>query len=264
MAPAEHAVRLAARLDGAVALDLEVRATRDVADGLRELDLVGTLHGFAPWPGQDLMVHVPPGADAARWRRYTVRRRDAESGAVVLWVTTTTNGPGASWARAASRGSRVDAVGPRGKIALDATAARHLFVVDASGLAAACAMAEGARAGTSVAVVALLDAAHRPDDLAAIAPSPSSAGATASFVVVDPGDPVALDHALDDALDESRDGPDGVAPPDAAAYVFGELARTRAVAASLAARGVDAARVAAKPYWRADRANEDHGEPDRG
>jgi NADPH-dependent ferric siderophore reductase len=48
-----------------------------------------------------------------------------------------------------------------------------------------------------------------------------------------------------------------------AAYVFGELAFTRTVVAGLPARGIEASRIAAKPYWREDRANESNGEPPR-
>src|SRR3974377_256364 len=137
--PSEPARRVAARLDGAVALDLELTENVELAPALRALRLRGDLTGFAPWPGQDVMVSVPPGAATQRFRRYTLRRWDAAAGTVELGVTTGTGGPGGTWAGAAGPGALVDAVGPRGKIALDEDADEHLFVVDESALAAWCA-----------------------------------------------------------------------------------------------------------------------------
>jgi NADPH-dependent ferric siderophore reductase len=252
--PSEHTARVAARLQGVVALDLELHGADDVVEGVRELRLAGDLAGFAPWPGQDLMVSVPPGAATARFRRYTVRRWDPVAGTVELWVTTATDGPGARWAVTAATGDHVDAVGPRGKIALDPRAAAHLFVVDESGLAAACAMAEALDAPAAVHSVLALDHSNGavPHELA---PSVRD-GVSLSVSSVPADDPAALRGAIDRATSS-------IETSSAAGYVFGELGLTREAAKALASIGLDTERVAVKPYWRNDRANEANGEPDR-
>jgi NADPH-dependent ferric siderophore reductase len=253
--PSEHTARVAARLDGAVALDLAVQAATEVYPGILELRLAGELAGFAPWPGQDLMVSVPPGASAPRFRRYTVRRFDPGAGTVDLWVTTTTDGPGAAWAIGARPGDRVDAVGPRGKIAVRDDVRVHLFVVDDAGLAAKCAMAEAIAAPAEVLSFSVL--VPSPETLPGPEIEPRyNDGVRATIHVLDPADLGWVATVLEmstTSLDRAS----------VAAYVFGELALTRAVAAKLTSIGFDAALMAVKPYWREDRANEPNGEPDR-
>ena len=253
--PSEHTARVAARLEGVVVLDLELDGADDVIEGVRELRLSGDLTGFAPWPGQDLMVSVPPGAATARFRRYTVRRWDPVAGTVVLWVTTATDGPGAGWAMTVALGDRVDAVGPRGKIALDPTAATHVFVIDESGLAAACAMAEAVVGPAAVHTVVALE--HSGVAVPSELEPRVHDGVTLASHAVRTSDRAGLRAAI--GLVASS-----VDAATSAAYVFGELALTREVVATLPSLGLDEARVAVKPYWRNDRANEANGEPDRG
>jgi NADPH-dependent ferric siderophore reductase len=251
--PSERATTIAGRLEGAVALDLAVVETYEVTAEIRELTLEGDLSGFSPRPGQDVMISVPPGDDAARWRRYTVRRIDPTSSTVDLWVTIDTDGPGATWARSAEVGERVEAVGPRGKIALDASAAIHLFVVDPSGVAAMCAMAEGLKAPALVATVALMPPVSGFEATAAIAPTCAD-GVVLRHHVLQNDNEAWIDNVLDATIKNFEDTP-------VAAYVFGELDLTRDVVAGLPDRGIDPARIASKPYWRKDRANESNGEP---
>jgi NADPH-dependent ferric siderophore reductase len=252
--PSEHTARVAARLEGVVELDLELTGADDVVDGVRELRLRGELTGFAPWPGQDLMVSLPPGAANARFRRYTVRRWTPEAGDVVLWVTTATDGPGARWATTAALGDRVDAVGPRGKIALDPTASAHVFVIDESGLAAACAMAEALRGPTAVHVLVAF-AHHDKAVPRGIEPRVAS-GVTLDARALATGDAAGVRSALEQVASSLE-------LATTAAYVFGELALTRGAPGVLASLGVDDAKIAVKAYWRNDRANEANGEPDR-
>jgi NADPH-dependent ferric siderophore reductase len=47
------------------------------------------------------------------------------------------------------------------------------------------------------------------------------------------------------------------------AYLAGELRVVAAMRDALVARGLDAAAIATKPYWRAGVANAAHGEPER-
>jgi len=253
--PSEHAARVASRLDGVVALDLEVVDADDLAPGLRELRLAGDLRGFDPRAGQDVMVSVPPRAPAPRFRRYTVRRWDRHAGTIDLWITTATDGPGAAWATSAVAGDRIEVVGPRGKIALDEDATTHLFVVDESGLAATCAMAEAVVAPGEVYAFSLLELPPLTE------PSPSiqsqcAPGVTLWDHLLDRGDLGWVRTVLEvtaTSLDMSR----------TAAYVFGELALTREIAGILTDVGLAPGRVAVKPYWRDGRANEANGEPDR-
>ena len=254
--PSEHATRLAERLDGVVALDLLVTGADDVAPGVLELRLSGDLAGFEPRPGQDVMVSVPPGDAAPRWRRYTVRRWDAEAGTVDLWVTTTTDGPGAAWALGATAGDRVDAVGPRGKIAVRDDTTAHVFVVDESGLAAACAMAESLVAPASVHTFSLLAPHPQWQPSEAIGPR-CARGVTLVPNVLDPDN-------LEWAVKAVSVFTTGVDHAQAAAYVFSELSLMRTMVGALVDAGFDEARLASKPYWRDGRANEANGEPDRG
>jgi NADPH-dependent ferric siderophore reductase len=257
MAPlSERATAIAARLEGAVALDLSVAETFEVAKGIRELTLEGDLASFSPWPGQDVMISVPPGDDAARWRRYTVRRIDPASSTIDLWVTVDTNGPGATWAGAAAAGDRVEAVGPRGKIALDAGAPTHLFVVDPSGIAAMCAMAEALVAPALVVTIVGMPQFSGFADTEAVAPLCADGVQLRHHVLQDDTGPAWLDQVLDAMIKPIEDTP-------IATYVFGELEMTRRVVAGLPDRGIDPSWIRSKPYWRNDKANESNGEPMR-
>jgi len=253
--PSERATTIAARLEGAVALDLAVVETYGVTKGILELTLEGDLAGFSPWPGQDLMVSVPRSDDTARWRRYTVRRIDPTSSTIDLWVTTDTDGPGATWASNAEVGDHVEAVGPRGKVTLDQGAATHLFVVDPSGVAAMCAMAEGVVEPALVATFALIPPVAGIELSTAIAPLCAEDVQLLPHVFMDDRMPMIL-SALNLTVTHLEEKP-------IAAYVFGELALTREIVADLADQGIDPARIASKPYWRKDRANESNGEPMR-
>jgi NADPH-dependent ferric siderophore reductase len=253
--PSERATTIASRLEGAVALDLAVVETYEVTKGILELTLEGDLTGFSPWPGQDVMVSVPPGYDAARWRRYTVRHIDAASSTIDVWVTTDTDGPGASWASNAEVGDRVEAVGPRGKITLDEGAATHLFVADSSGVSAMCAMAEGVVAPALVATFALMAPVSGIELSTAIAPLCAEGVPVLPHVFMDDRMPMIL-TALNVTITHLEAEPIAV-------YVFGELSLTREIVEDLVERGFDPARIVSKPYWRKGRANESNGEPMR-
>lgn len=235
-------------MDGVTALRLVVEAATDLGAHLRELRLGGDLEGFDPWPGQDVMVNVLDERGTPRWRRYTVRDHDRSQ--LTLWVATDTPGPGAAWARAARRGDRVEAVGPRGKLGVVDDADGHVFVVDLAGLAAAHAMIASLRAGAAVAVVP----AGLPEGLAPVGHD----GVTVRAVGLQwPGEAAGVRDAVTEALG-SLDGATRVA-----GYAFCERTLSLAAREALLAGGVGTERLAVKAFWRADRANEDHGEPSR-
>jgi NADPH-dependent ferric siderophore reductase len=90
----------------------------------------------------------------------------------------------------------------------------------------------------------------------AIAPDVAS-GVALHATTCDPHDADGLQAAIAEACGR-------IDLTSTSAYVFGELALTRRTATTLDGLGVDPRRVAVKPYWRGDRANEANGEPDRG
>jgi NADPH-dependent ferric siderophore reductase len=250
--PSAHAQSILDRLDDVVALDLEVTGASWIAPELRELVLHSDLSGFHPWAGQDLMLSVTDTSGRSRWRRYTVVGVTGDE--LTLWVTTSSRGPGAAWANVAQPGDRIEAVGPRGKIALNDAASHHVFVVDEAGLAAAHAMA-GAVVRGRVHVVApeLDDARLAPTARKGVELSSSrlpSASATSCDI-----------EALREELTRVV-GTNGVG--SIAGYAFGELHLTREIEGVFLELGLSPAQLAVKAYWRADRANEDRGEPDRG
>lgn len=260
--PSAHAGAVTSRLDGVVALDLTVVATAWVLPGLREVRAHGELAGFEPLPGQDVMVLVPTDATRSRWRRYTVRRVDAAAGTLDLWVTTTTNGPGARWARGAEPGSGFEAVGPRGKVLADPTAASHVFVVDTSGLAAMCAMAGAIEASTDATVTAMVLLDEDSDNGAARLPGVEAPGRHTLVRSKADVDATTFVELLRETLDSAVDA-GVVEPARTAAYAFAEFSLVRRAATMLTELGIEAPRIFAKPYWRAGEANQDNGEPDK-
>lgn len=255
--PSAHASAIVGRIDGTVALDLELTATATVTGNVRSLVWAGDLDGFSPVAGQDVMVSVPDG-ERSRWRRYSLRAVDPVAGLIELWVTDDGDGPGAAWARAARIGDRVEAVGPRGKIPVAPHATAHVFVVDASGLAAMCAMAESLPDGTALGAV-LLDEPASPQ----VVTPRVDRGVEWRAVQLSREGTIAADVArhLDAAAALVRAA--AIEPGAAAAYVFGELTLTRRAPEVLASCGIDPGAIFTKPYWRCDEANRDNGEPDK-
>ncbi len=246
--PGEGAA-LAARL-GVSRYDLEVAQVVELTPTLRRIVLgADGLDRFAHVPGQDIMLTVDPAPGAAVRRRYTIRGHDRDSGTVAVHIVVHGNGPGSRWAAAAAPGTRIEGIGPRGKITLAADVDWHLFVGDETFVPAAYAMLEAA---------------------------PSAARAVAVFVVGSSVD----ERPLTPAITAVVGGPTwvhrGTTPtvPDllavidlpvgtGQAYVGGEARLVRDVRRALLDRGLDDSRIAHKAYWRADGANARHGEPER-
>ncbi len=242
-------VTLATRL-GATAAVATVVARETLSSSLVEVTLaVDPRLGGAP--GSDVMVDVGRGRTLRR--RYSVRRVDPDASTITLWVGVDHEGPGVDWVRAVAPGDEVVAIGPRGKIALDATATWHLFCGDLSALAALSRMVEALAPGQRALVALEVD---EMDD--ARSPAPPE-GVGLRLVVSEragraPSDPEGLSRAL--ATLELPPGPGH-------AYLFGEFHVVRALRASLSDRGLDESAMSHKAYWRAGRANADHGEPDK-
>jgi NADPH-dependent ferric siderophore reductase len=245
---------LLARLGDAVAFELRLTERRALGASLVELRLDGAPASFQPQPGQDVMVAVPvEGGDGTFRRRYSIRSHETASGEVTMWIDVTAAGPGARWAAEAPLGSSIEAIGPRGKVLLDEMADWHLFLGDASFLAAAYAMAEAIEPPGQALFVFEVD--HEDD---AVTPTlPEGVGVTACFLERDGRaltDPTGLLTGLE-ALE--------LPPGDGHAYLGGEMKVINGTRAALLERGLAAEAISAKAYWRLGVANQAHGEPAR-
>ena len=87
------------------------------------------------------MLTVPAGQTTYR-RRYTIRSFDQAAPSLDIDVVLHGDGPAAAWAASVQPGGRIEAIGPRGKVTVDAGADWHLFAGDDSAVPASLAMAE--------------------------------------------------------------------------------------------------------------------------
>ena len=246
----EHSLELATRLD-ANAHVCEVISVRAISTSLSEVTLRGGATLLTGVPGNDVMVLVGESDEHVVRRRYSVRAVMPERDEFTLWVTTGHDGDGARWARDAVSGDLVDVIGPRGKIVLSPEASWHLFVGDVSSLSAFYRMAESVAAPSKV--IFVIEVAH--DDDALTTALPEGVGVTGVFVDRAgraPNDPAGVLSGL-----AALSLPEG----EGHAYLFGEFTAMRAAARALSERGLDAAHISSKAFWRAGRSNAAHGEP---
>ena len=150
------------RLPDASLLRLEVVETHLLTPSMRRIGFGSPdLAGFTHAPGQDLMFSVPADGGRTFRRRYTIRRSDPAALRLDVDVVLHGDGPGATWAAGVRPGDRVEAIGPRGKMPVDAGALWHLFTAEESALPATFAMVEALGAGTTAIVLLEVDG---PDD----------------------------------------------------------------------------------------------------
>lgn len=234
---------------------LEVVEAGPISPNLHRVVLTAPgLEGLRYTAGQDLMLRVPRSEGGVVNRRYTIRSFDAAAAAVTLDVSLHGAGPGTDWIRAARVGDRIDAIGPRGKIALRTEAEWHLFVADETGLPGVLAMLEALPSGSTAEALLEVDTAddqQQPDvggregvSLRWLHRSGRSA----------PGDSALLREAL-----AGVSLPSGVGQ----AYVAAEAGVVRTIRQDLAERGLAQEQIAAKAYWRRGLPNAEHGEPAR-
>ena len=248
---------------GALALSLVVAGGTDVGGALRRVRLTSdVLRTMEYKPGQDLMFSIPVAGGTVR-RRYTIRRLDRAAGAVDVDIVRHGDGPGARWARSPEWGSRIEAVGPRGGVTVDASARWHLFVGDESFAPAAFAMAEAVPADQERILVLEVDEAG--DCPREISGSAGETPADASEMTDDPtvwvyrhGRAPGKEGPLLDAVRTV-----GLPPGPGHVYLGGEAGMVSAAKAALVERGVPADAISAKAYWRLGSANAAHGEPNR-
>jgi NADPH-dependent ferric siderophore reductase len=229
-------------------LELEVVDAVDLGARMRRILLTGDgLDDFTYQAGQDLML-VLSGGERPLSRRYTIRSFDSRTRAFELNVVAHgVLGPGAEWAATTQPGDRVNGVGPRGKIYLDASADWHLFLGDETAAPGCLNMIEAV--APEVPAQAYLEVSSAEDELA------TSTSHQVEWLYR--GDTPATDSTrLVDAM-IAAELPDGRGH----LYIAGEVQVVNAVLRAALERGLDADQVSPKAYWGRTRANEDNGEP---
>jgi NADPH-dependent ferric siderophore reductase len=236
---------------------LQVVDIVDLAPSMRRLRVGpsdgSTLAGFSFEAGQDLMIDVGHEGERTIRRRYSIRRFAAAEQLLDLGVVLHGEGPAARWATNANPGTRLEAIGPRGKATLDPAATWHLFVGDETFVPAASSMIEALAPGCRA--VALLEVDSDADAEAFQADLSGGASSSVRFVVRE-GGPVGQAAGLLEAL-EGIDIPSSMRH----VYVAGEHHVVAAIRKALGARGFDGSEVSPKAYWRLGQPNAEHGEP---
>ena len=210
---------------------------------------LGDLHYKA---GQDLMLRVPQDGEHVVNRRYTIRQLETTTPAVTLDASLHGTGPGTGWIRSAQAGSRIDAIGPRGKISLRNDADWHLFVCDETGLPGALAMLEALGPASIATALFEVDSPADEQELATNQIETLDLHWLHRFDRSAPGDASLLLEAVADV-----DLPTGRGH----VYVAAESRVVRAVQQALIERGLDPDQISAKAYWRRGLPNTERGEP---
>lgn len=221
--------------------DVTVRAVTNLNARMRRVT-VGSddLAGFAPWPGQDVVLHLTTDDGAAVRRRYTVRNLDPAAHTFDLDFVRHGHGPGALWAENARPGDQVEIFGPRGKVPVS-DAGWQLLAGDDSALPAIAEIVEALPPGTTaIALVEVTDSADEQsvDSAATLELRWIHRGAAAA------GTSDALDRAVQQV---------GIPADGRHIYLFGESRVVRRLRDLVVARGVQPTEVSAKGYWNLGR-----------
>ncbi|HEV3370663.1 MAG TPA: siderophore-interacting protein [Acidimicrobiales bacterium] len=252
--PSLETSALLSRLGDVSLWDLEVTAVEAVSPSMRRIRCTAPGLGQLSYqPGQDLMLAVPGPGNGSFRRRYTIRSLDRAAASVDIDVVLHGDGPAAAWAASCQPGQRIEAIGPRGKVTVQAEADWHLFAGDDSAMPASLAMAESLPTPEDALVVLEVDGVADQQQVSATDGRPIGvhwvhrAGA-------DPASSAKLVAALNGLELPAGRGH---------AYLAGELRVVADMRRTLVERGLTAAQISAKPYWRAGVANAAHGEPER-
>lgn len=220
---------------------VSVLAVTNLNERMRRVTVGGdSLVDFAPWPGQDVVLHLTSAEGAGVRRRYTVRHHDRKAARFDLDFVRHGHGPGALWAENARPGDEFEIFGPRGKVAVSA-ARWQLLAGDDSALPAIAEIAEALPAGT--AVTALIEV-ESPDDEQSITADADLDLRWLYRVGAAPGTSELLDRALADVA---------FAPSDRHVYLFGESRTVRRLRDIASAAGLGAGEISAKGYWNLGR-----------
>ena len=250
---------LVARLGDVTQWDLEVLENRQLTPSMRRIRCTASgLADLSYLPGQDVMLTVPTAAGPTFRRRYTIRSFDPDVPAIDIDMVLHGDGPAAAWAASAQPGSRIEGIGPRGKVTVDPDADWHLFAGDDSALPASLAMAASVleRDGSDPEQALVILEVDGPADEQR-AETSDGRQVPVQWVHRAGGDPASGAQLV--AAVTAVPLPSGPGH----AYLAGELGVVAAMRQALLARGLEAGQISAKPYWRVGRANAAHGEPER-
>jgi NADPH-dependent ferric siderophore reductase len=236
-------------IPGVRPLELEVVEVSELGAHMRRIRLGGSaLQDFTYQPGQDVML-VLSGGERPLSRRYTIRGFDQASEALELNIVAHgVHGPGADWASQTQPGDRINGVGPRGKIFVDAEADWHLFLGDESAAPGSLHMLESLRDG--VPGRAVLEVPSNADELPTLASAHDVAWLYRGDV------PAIRSTMLVDAM-TAAELPAGRGH----VYIAGEVQIVSAVLRAALARGLAMEQLSPKAYWGRGKANENNGEP---
>ncbi len=248
---------LVGRPDGPLAdaslWDLELVESGPLGPGMRQLVFTAPGLETLQWqPGQDLMFRVPRTGGEVVNRRYTIRHHDPAGPSVTVDVSLHGRGPGTDWVKAAGIGSRIQAIGPRGKITLAPDSDWHVFVADETGLPGALAMIEALPPGSvALGCFEVDSSADEQQPTGEHRGSPDVRWLHRLGASV-PGESALLLDGLSVTQLPAGDGH---------AYVAAEAEVVRAIREALVQRGLPADQISAKAYWRRGLPNAEHGEP---
>lgn len=222
---------------------LRVVGVLDLTPRMRRVALAGDdLGDFAPWPGQDVVLHLRDDAGNGVRRRYTVRHA-TPTGFDVDFVLHG-HGPGSHWAEQVRVGDEIDVFGPRGKVA-PSDAAWQLFAGDESALPGIAEMVEALPARVDVtALIEVRDAAEEQ-------PVETAARLDVRWLHrrdAAPGTAEVLDAAVRDV---------GFPASDRHVFLFGESRTVRRLREIVRQRGLRFDEISAKGYWNLGRAMRD-------
>jgi NADPH-dependent ferric siderophore reductase len=160
-----------------------VETVTDLTPNLRQLTLRGGLDGFRPLggdhfaylmvPSERMVGRFPPGFsigdigslppdDRPIGAYYTIRRWDADSRTITLWIVIHGHDEGvAGWSARCRPGDQVAIWGPRGSLSVTEPAGEHLFVTDESGFGAVASLIDQVGEAGRVSVIAeTIDTSH--------------------------------------------------------------------------------------------------------
>ncbi|MGH8889110.1 MAG: siderophore-interacting protein [Acidothermaceae bacterium] len=218
-----------------------VRAVTNLNARMRRVTVGSdSLAGFAPWPGQDVVLHLTSADGAGVRRRYTVRSLDPGAHTFDVDFVRHGHGPGAIWAENARPGDEVEIFGPRGKVPVS-DAAWQLFAGDESALPAIAEIVQALPSRTTV--TALIEVTDSDDEQ----PLKTAAALDVRWIHRAPA-AAGTSDALDRAVEQ-------VAVPDDGrhVYLFGESRAVRRLRDLVSARGVPPVEISAKGYWNLGR-----------
>ncbi|MEM9038054.1 MAG: siderophore-interacting protein [Actinomycetota bacterium] len=215
-----------------------VTVAMDVGDGLRRIAFRPRQSRLSWRPGQALAVKVAPEGKKLRdrWRHYTLRRGDAESGDLEFLITVHDDaGPGARWAAGLTTGDEFVFMGPGGGPTVASDSAPTVIIGDRT---------------TAAAAGAILDALPRATPASVVLATPTPSDAVLDTVRADDVTWIGANGA-----DEIREALVGAAdtvpldPESTYAYVTGEQAMMRSVRDRLRQRGLPKAQVKVHAHW---------------